>query len=55
VAQSREAEAEPLMRAADAVLKDIPGVQQRERLANRARLAALDEKSKRPAHAVADR
>jgi serine/threonine protein kinase len=41
MAQSRDADAEPLMRAADAVLKPIPGVQGREREANRARLAML--------------
>jgi eukaryotic-like serine/threonine-protein kinase len=41
VAQRRYAEAEPLMRAADAGLKPVPGRQGRERDANRARLASL--------------
>jgi len=41
LAQARFAEAEPLMRAADQVLKPVPGRQARERAANRARLAVL--------------
>jgi serine/threonine protein kinase len=41
LAESRDAEAEPLMLAADRVLKPVPGRQARERDANRARLAEL--------------
>jgi eukaryotic-like serine/threonine-protein kinase len=40
-AQKRYAEAEPLMIAADRALKPVPGVQERERAANRARLAIV--------------
>jgi serine/threonine protein kinase len=40
-AQKRYADAEPLMIAADRGLKPVPGVQERERTANRARLAIL--------------
>jgi serine/threonine-protein kinase len=42
-AQKRYAEAEPLMTAADNGLKSVPGVQERERAANRARLASLQQ------------
>jgi serine/threonine-protein kinase len=48
VAQARYEEAEPLMAAAAAGLKPLPGQQGRERLANRARFAALYEKLGRP-------
>jgi hypothetical protein len=41
VAEKRDAEAEPLMLAADRVLKPVPGRQARERDANRRRLAEL--------------
>ena len=41
MAARRYAEAEPLMVAADAALKDVPGFQARERLANRARLTIV--------------
>jgi eukaryotic-like serine/threonine-protein kinase len=41
LAQGRPEEAEPLMRAADRVLKPIPGRQAREQIANRTRLATL--------------
>jgi hypothetical protein len=44
LAQGRDAEAEPLMVAAVGVLKPLPGQQDRERLANRARLVTLYEK-----------
>ena len=44
LAQGRYAEAEPLMAAAAAALKPLPGPQNRERLANRARLVTLYEK-----------
>ena len=44
-AQKRYAEAEPLMTAADRGLKPVPGVQERERAANRARLAILHQSS----------
>jgi serine/threonine protein kinase len=47
-AQGNYAEAEPLMRAADRVLQPIPGLQARERDANRARLAALYRATGRP-------
>ena len=43
LAQKRYSEAEPLLLAAAANLKPIPGTQDRERLANRARLASLYE------------
>ncbi len=39
--QKRYAEAEPLMIAADRGLKAVPGIQERERAANQARLATL--------------
>ena len=48
VARGDLAEAEPLMLAADRVLKPLPGGQARERAANRARLAALYRASGRP-------
>ena len=48
LAQHRDAEAEALMRSADANLKPVAGIQARERLANRARLVALYERSARP-------
>ncbi len=41
MAQKRYEEAEPLMIAADSQLKPIPGLQEHERVANRARLVAL--------------
>ena len=41
MAEKRYAEAEPLMVAASSGLKAIPGLQERERAANQARLAAL--------------
>ena len=41
VGRGHDSEAESLMRAADRLLKPIPGMQGRERAANRARLAAL--------------
>jgi tetratricopeptide (TPR) repeat protein len=44
-AQKRYAEAEPLMVAADHGLMPVPGVQERERAANRARLATLHHSS----------
>ena len=44
-AQKRYAEAEPLMIAADRALKPVPGIQERERDANRARLAILHQSS----------
>ena len=46
--QNRYADAEPLMLAADRVLKPAGGTQERERVANRARLVALYEKLGRP-------
>src|SRR5580765_2804975 len=46
-AQKRYAEAEPLMIAADRGLKPVPGVQERERAANRARLATLYQTARR--------
>jgi serine/threonine protein kinase/tetratricopeptide (TPR) repeat protein len=48
MARHRYAEAEPLMVAAEAVLKPIPGAQARERVANRARLVSLYLASGRP-------
>jgi serine/threonine protein kinase len=45
MAQARDAEAEPLMRAADGVLKPVPGVQGREREANHTRLAMLQARA----------
>jgi tetratricopeptide (TPR) repeat protein len=55
LAGRHSAEAEPLMVAADAVLKPVPGVQDRERLANRARLIALYQRSGRSKDAAAFR
>ena len=55
LAQARYAEAEPLMVAAAAGLQPLPGPQDRERLANRARLATLYEKLGRPQQAAAFR
>ena len=55
MAQARYTEAEPLMVAAAAGLKPLPGPQDRERLANRARLATLYEKLGRPQQAAAFR
>jgi len=46
-AQKRYAEAEPLMIAADHGLMPVPGIQERERAANRARLAMLHHSSPR--------
>jgi serine/threonine protein kinase/tetratricopeptide (TPR) repeat protein len=51
VAEQRDAEAEPLMRAADTTLKPIPGMQQWEKEDNRARLVALYTKTGRAAEA----
>jgi len=47
-AQGRDAEAEPLMVAADRSLANVPGPQARERAANRTRLAALYRRTGRP-------
>jgi len=44
-AQKRYGEAESMMNAADHGLKPVPGIQERERAANRARLAALRRSS----------
>jgi hypothetical protein len=55
LARHRAAEAEPLMLAADAALKPVPGMQDRERLANRARLAAFYLQSGRSKDAAAFR
>ena len=55
LAESRDAEAEPLMIAADRALKPVPGRQARERDANRARLAALYTRQGRPQQAAAYR
>jgi hypothetical protein len=55
LARRRASEAEPLMLAADAALKPVPGVQDRERLANRARLVALYLQSGRSKDAAAYR
>ncbi len=52
MAQKRYAEAEPLMVAAAKDLKPMPGLQDRERLANRARLVQLYEKLRRPRDAA---
>jgi hypothetical protein len=46
--QGKYDEAEPLMVAAASVLKPMPGLQGRERAANRTRLAALYERLGRP-------
>jgi hypothetical protein len=48
VGRGHDSEAESLMRAADRLLKPIPGMEGRERAANRARLAALHRASGRP-------
>ena len=48
IAQQRYAEAEPLMIAADRVLQPVPGVQERERAANRARLDEVSRRLGRP-------
>ena len=48
IAQHRYDEAEPLLLAAAGALKPIPGAQDRERIANRARLASLYETVGRP-------
>jgi len=55
MAQARYAEAEPLMVAAASGLKPIAGVEERERLANRARLVALYQTLGRPHEADAYR
>jgi tetratricopeptide (TPR) repeat protein len=55
LAQGRMEEAEPLMLAADAILKPIPGPQARERSANRARLVKLYTALGRPTDAAAFR
>ena len=55
MAQGRYAEAEPLMLAAARALKPIPGPQERELVANRARLASLNEMLRRPQLAGASR
>ena len=55
MAQSRLAEAEPLMVAAAGGLSPIPGVQDVERKANRARLVSLYESTGRPHQADAYR
>ena len=47
LAERRDAEAEPLMLAADRALKPVPGRQAREREANRARLAELQTRKGR--------
>jgi serine/threonine protein kinase/Tfp pilus assembly protein PilF len=46
LAQRRIAEAQPLMEAADQILKPVPGVQGREYAANRARLSSLPDRSR---------
>jgi serine/threonine protein kinase len=43
LAQKRYLEAEPLMTAADRALNPVPGIQDRERVANRARLATVQQ------------
>jgi tetratricopeptide (TPR) repeat protein len=55
MAQKRYAEAEPLMVAADRELDPIPGIQERERRDNRARLVTLYQASGRPERAAAYR
>ncbi len=55
LAESREAEAEPLMLAADRVLKPVPGRQARERAANRDRLVELYTRQEKPQQAAAYR
>jgi serine/threonine protein kinase/tetratricopeptide (TPR) repeat protein len=52
LAQGRDAEAEPLMVAADDGLRPVPGPQGAERVANRARLATLHGKLRRPPQVV---
>ncbi len=54
-AQKRYADAERLMLDADAALKPVPGLQARERTANRQRLVRLYEVLRRPADADAYR
>jgi serine/threonine protein kinase/Flp pilus assembly protein TadD len=53
MARSRFSDAEPLMLAADHVLAALPGVQGRERIANRARLVSLYGALGRPQQASA--
>jgi serine/threonine-protein kinase len=55
LAEARDAEAEPLMLAADRALTPVPGRQARERDANRARLAALYTRQGRQQDAAAYR
>lgn len=55
MAGRRYDEAEPLMLAADRVLKPLGGTQARERIANRARLVALYTAIGRPHQADAYR
>ena len=55
MARASYAEAEPLMLAAASGLKPVPGSQQRERAANRARLVALYQTLGRPQQADAYR
>jgi serine/threonine protein kinase len=55
MAQKQYAEAEPLMVAADRGLKPVPGIQERERAANRERLVALYHALRRPQQAEAFR
>jgi hypothetical protein len=55
MAQKRYAQAETLMLAADEGLKPIPGIQDRERAANRARLATLRRMAGRPQPAAVSR
>ena len=51
LATGRAGEAEPLMLAADRVLRPLPGLEGRERAANRARLVTLYLQTGRPADA----
>jgi len=44
MSQKRYAEAEPLMATADGALGSVPGMQERERAANRARLAIVRQR-----------
>jgi hypothetical protein len=55
MAQGRYTDAEPLMVAAAGGLRPIAGVEDRERAANAARLAALHRALGRPAEAHAQR
>jgi eukaryotic-like serine/threonine-protein kinase len=55
IARRQYADAEPLMVAADRALKPIPGIQERERLVNRARLVMVYQRLGRPQPANADR